>query len=153
MLEEKYNPSEWVQAYTDGSADGAVRNGGSGVYTRFPSNTSLSTSVPVGVHSTNFTAELTALHKAAEMLYQKEHYSSKVVFLTDCRSVIQRLQSPKEPLERKTLHLLACLSEKMQVAVQWLPAHCGLLGNERADGLAKKAPPWTNLPGQSPSSM
>ena len=26
----------------------------------------------------------------------------------------------------------------MQVKVQWLPAHCGLSGNERADGLAKK---------------
>lgn len=47
MLEGTYNPLEWVHAYTDGSADGAVRNGGSGVYVRFPNKRSLSTSIPV----------------------------------------------------------------------------------------------------------
>ena len=91
MLEEKFNPSEWIQAYTDGSADSAVRNGGSGVFVRFPGGRTMSSSIPVGVLTTNYTAELTALFKAAELIHQEESLPPKVVFLTDCRSVIPKM--------------------------------------------------------------
>ena len=94
MLEEKFNPSEWIQAYTDGSADSAVRNGGSGVFVRFPGGRTMSSSIPVGVLTINYTAELTALFKAAELIHQEERLPPKVVFLTDCRSVIQKM-TPK----------------------------------------------------------
>ena len=57
--------------------------------------------------------------------------------MTDCKSAIQGLQSPKDRLERETRHLLSNLSQQRKVAVQWLPAHCGLGGNEMADSLAK----------------
>ena len=60
-----------------------------------------------------------------------------VVFLTDCRSAIQRLQSPSEQIERDTQRLLCDLSQGANIAVQWIPAHCGLAGNEEADRLAK----------------
>ena len=60
-----------------------------------------------------------------------------IVFLTDCKSAIQRLQSPGEQLERDTRQILCDLSQGANVAVQWIPAHCGLYGNEEADRLAK----------------
>ena len=36
MLEEKYLQADWTHIYTDGSANDAVRNGGSGVFVRTP---------------------------------------------------------------------------------------------------------------------
>ena len=66
-----------------------------------------------------------------------EDTPSHIVFLTDCRSAIQSLQSPSEQLERDTLHLMRDLSQRTKVTVQWIPAHCGLAGNEEADRLAK----------------
>ena len=47
------------------------------------------------------------------------------------------MQSPSEQLERDTRQLLCDLSQGANVAVQWIPAHCGLYGNEEADRLAK----------------
>ena len=82
-------------------------------------------------------AELTALKTAAEMICNDQPRPQNVVFLTECKSAIQRLQSPKEQLERDTQQLLSNLSQRGNVAVQWILAHCGLYGNEEADKLAK----------------
>ena len=71
------------------------------------------------------------------MICNNQPRPHNVVFLTDCRSAIQRLQSPKEQLERDTQQLLCDLSQGTNVAVQWIPAHCGVFGNEEADRLAK----------------
>ena len=35
-LDNNYPMSDWVHVYTDGSADDAVRNGGAGIYIRYP---------------------------------------------------------------------------------------------------------------------
>ncbi|XP_070182442.1 uncharacterized protein, partial [Littorina saxatilis] len=92
-------------------------------------------SLPAGELSSNYRAELTALREAVSLV--SEHPPSHPVFLTDCRSAVQSLQSPKEQLERDTHRLLCTLSQSTNVAVQWIPAHCGLSGNEEADRLAK----------------
>jgi hypothetical protein len=36
MIDRRYPHSEWTHVYTDGSATEAVRNGGSGVYVKYP---------------------------------------------------------------------------------------------------------------------
>ena len=135
MLHQDYNASVWAHIYTDGSSDGAIRNGGSGILARYPDGQTLSRSLPAGELSSNYRAELTALREAVSLV--SEHPPSHAVFLTDCRSAVQSLQSPKEQLERDTQRLLCALSQSTKVAVQWIPAHCGLSGNEEADRLAK----------------
>ena len=136
MLQEEYNASQWTHVYTDGSADAAIKNGGSGIFIRHPDGRTLSRSVPAGRQSSNYRAEINALHEAAR-LSSADNPPSHIVFLTDCRSAIQSLQSPSEQMERDTLHLLSDLSQRTKVTVQWIRAHCGLAGNDEADRLAK----------------
>ena len=93
--------------------------------------------LPAESIATNYQAEATALLEAAKLLKQ-ENQPKHIVFLTDCRSIIQSLQNPREQLERNTYRLLCELSQASQVVVQWIPAHCGLAGNEEADRLAKE---------------
>ena len=137
MLHSAYSATDWTRVYTDGSADAAIKNGGSGVFVKYPDGNTSTRSLPAGGLSTNYRAELTALKTAAEMICNDQPRPQNVVFLTDCKSAIQRLQSPKEQLERDTQQLLSGLSQRANVAVQWIPAHCGVYGNEEADRLAK----------------
>ena len=62
--------------------------------------------------------------------------TSNVVFLTDSRSALDALQNQNEP------HLNGTL-EKRRVVLQWIPAHCGINGNEMADKLAKRGATMT----------
>jgi len=64
--------------------------------------------------------------------------SSKVVFLTDALSVLQALQSNKNTELNGLSSALALLCRSHTVILQWLPSHCGVLGNETADSLAKE---------------
>ena len=137
LLDQDYNKSLWTYAYTDGSADSAIRNGGSGILICHPDGQTTARCLPAGKRSTNYQAELHALYHAARLISTQSPLPSHVVFLTDCRSAIQSLQSPSDQLERNTLHLLTALSRQIKVAIQWIPAHCGLSGNEEADRLAK----------------
>ena len=138
LLESAYHPSTWTRVYTDGSADQAVKNGGSGVLICYQDGRKTSRSLPAGSISTNYRAETTALLEAAKTLKQENQQPPHIVFLTDCRSAIQGLQNPREQLERDTYKLLCELSQHSQVTVQWIPAHCGLAGNKEADRLAKE---------------
>ena len=73
MLDRDYNTPVWTHVYTDGSSDAAVRNGGSGIHTRFSNGKTRSRSLAVGALSSNYRAELTALHEAARLLRQRRH--------------------------------------------------------------------------------
>ena len=41
MIHERYPQHSWIHAYTDGSAEKAVNNGGSGIYLKFPDRLSV----------------------------------------------------------------------------------------------------------------
>ena len=61
--------------------------------------------------------------------------SENVVFLTDFRSVLDLLAGHGAHNLR---HKLYSIVEHRRVALQWIPAHCGIKGNEHADRLAKQ---------------
>ncbi|XP_041371496.1 uncharacterized protein LOC121385027 [Gigantopelta aegis] len=89
---------------------------------------------PTGKHCTNYAAEVEALIHAANIISTREENCSRVVFLTDALSALQALE--KNKLDRLS-EALQPISSVNQVVLQWIPAHCGIPGNENADRLTK----------------
>ena len=59
-------------------------------------------------------------------------------FFSDALSVLEAIQNPKkEDLDQLTMSLRALSEHYKKVVLQWIPAHCNIKGNEKADHLAK----------------
>ena len=77
--------------------------------------------------------------KAAEELTSNANeIKPNVLILTDALSVLEGLKNAKEKCLDPLHKALATLSSKAKVTLQWIPAHCGIPGNEIADVLAKE---------------
>ena len=137
MIRTKFPSHSWIHSYTDGSADQAVQNGGCGIYTIYPDKSSSSVSIPAGKNCTNYKAEVLALSTAAHNLGELQ--GKNIVFLTDCLSTIEDLESgPTDTPSKELLEKLLHLALRNNVVIQWIPAHIGLKGNDKADSLAKQ---------------
>jgi ribonuclease HI len=85
--------------------------------------------------SSIYTAEIRTLIHSIEA---KKHYRRKIVLYTDS------LSSTLATINRKTkdaeaIHLANLLYENCsQFIITWVPSHCGIIGNEKADQLAKE---------------
>ena len=91
---QNYHPSEvWCHVYTDGSAKDATRNGGSGVYIKYPDTKSSSHSFAVGKLASNLRAELQAIQEATNILIERNTTNSSIIILRNCRAALQSLQS------------------------------------------------------------
>ena len=139
-LSDKYPEDQWTHVYTDGSAEDAVRNGGGGIYFKERNGSEVSIAIATGKLSTNYKAETEALKTALHQLSlsDAETVHRKVVILTDASSVIQAIRNPKRNDMDDIRSQLQTISSRFQeFTVQWIPSHCGIPGNERADTLAK----------------
>ena len=64
--------------------------------------------------------------------------NSNVIILGDCRADLQSLQSEaRDEVVEIIFRNLGQLQTNNTTALQWIPAHCGLFGNEEAVRLAK----------------
>ena len=88
-----YPSTTWARAYTDGSAHGQQKKKKNGIFIKLPDGRSTRKPVATGQQSTNYRAEAYALLAAAQTLNQEERIPTNIVFLTDCRSILQSLQS------------------------------------------------------------
>ena len=70
MMQDHYPKSTWTHVLTDGSAENAVRNGGSGAYIRRSDGTTSSLFIPAGDLSSSYREEVHALKAATEHLVE-----------------------------------------------------------------------------------
>ncbi|KAK7102111.1 hypothetical protein V1264_020383 [Littorina saxatilis] len=136
MIAGQYPCESWIYVYTDGSATDAVANGGAGVYASFPEGHTTTTNIPTGKHCSKYSAEIQALVQAASIIQDSSSECLQAVFLTDALSVLEALAGGKLP-HLMLMEKLHNVEQQRRVVLQWLPAHCGIPGNERADKLAK----------------
>ena len=134
VIDHKYPQEAWIHVYTDGSAVSAVNNGGAGISIRYPEGNTETSNLPTGRHCTNYRAESEALQHAAHMISTSPDPCQQVVFFTDALSVLQALNSNKLPQLARAM----ANTSRSRVVLQWIPAHCGIPGNEEADRLAKQ---------------
>ena len=134
----KYPEDQWTHAYTDGSAEEATRNGGGGVYIRYNDGIAQIT-IATGKYSTNFKAEAEALKKSAiEIRNNLPRTKPNVVIFTDALSVLSKLQNPHRKDLSEVETALVDLAAQTNLTLQWIPAHCGIQGNEQADWPARE---------------
>jgi len=137
-IENSYPQDKWTRVYTDGSAESAVMNGGAGIYIKFPCGKEEKMSHPTGLHSTNYKAETEAIRTGVLHLLDSPDTSNCIVFLSDAKSVLQAIESGKDKSLNDLMLALTTLCSMYSVVMQWVPAHCGIHGNETADKLAKE---------------
>jgi ribonuclease HI len=105
---------------------------------KFPDGTTTKKAIATGPVSTNYRAESSALLSAAQLLSQQDSIPDHTVFLTDCRAVLQSIQTRERDRTLQDLRaILQALGARTTVVLQWIPSHCGIAGNEEADRLSK----------------
>ena len=132
-------------AWTDGSASGGIADGGAGALISYPDDTTEELRTPAGRLCSSFRAELVALHSAATFLMEHPlHPSDPIVFCTDSLSALTALRSG--PAAQRSLlgveiwkKITSLANANRPIHLQWVPSHCGIGGNERADVLAREA--------------
>lgn len=82
-----------------------------------------------------FSAELTAIERAIDMC----ETVSKVMVCTDSLSTIQSLQQlyPKDPQVDRVKNMIH--QHRVKIVLCWVPGHMGIIGNAKADKLARTA--------------
>ena len=144
FIDERYK--DHVKIYTDGSkTNGKSAAGVTSKELQIEETVRLDDEVSIT------TVELFAIHMAinsihsnAELASPERHNNLKVAILTDSKSAIQSLAGDPEraqrgDLTRAILEKSTELIEKYKIPLSlvWIPAHCGIAGNEKADSLAK----------------
>ena len=61
-----------------------------------------------------------------------------MVIFTDALSVLNKLQNPRQKDLNEVETALVDLTAQTNLTLQWIPAHCGIQGNEQADRLARQ---------------
>ena len=113
-------------------------DGGGGVYIRYNDGTAQIT-IATGKYSTNFKAEAEALKKAAtEIRNNLPRTKPNVVIFTNALSVLSKLPNPRQQDLSEVETALVDLAAQTNLILQWIPAHCGVQGNEQADRLARE---------------
>ena len=125
----------WTNVYTDGSATNAIQDSGAGIAIYLPSGSTEVASAATRRHRSNYKVDSEALIMVISLAVDSQQKSTMAVFLTDALSILQALTNNKLPHLAKALQLL---SNNYRVALQWIPAQCGVSGNEQADTLAKQ---------------
>lgn len=138
LIDRRYQNYQCI--YTDGSV--ADENVGIGIYSQ---DSELSLQLPPELSI--FSAEAAALLRASSSITPN---SNNTIIFTDSASVLSALESGKS--DHALVQKLELSSLSKPITYCWIPGHCGISGNEKADSLANigRAAPVTDI--EIPSS-
>jgi len=98
--------------------------------------------MPLGKHSTAFDGEIEAICTTQRVLNFHHNKFKRAVIFSDSKASILSAASTETVISteaRDCQDLIRQLKGKhKQIALQWIPGHCQITGNEKADVLAKK---------------
>lgn len=135
------NWPNWHHIYTDASKHSPDMFVGVGIY---HSQYKIVQKIKCPVEMSVFTAECLGIVKALE--YVLSFKLSKVLIMSDSMSALKTLL--RYPFKSKShfpliiearKKLYSCVLKGFSVTFVWIPSHCGIKGNERADRLANEA--------------
>ena len=135
-------PDNWIHIYTDGSAMKGTVNAGFGAKIEYPDKSIDEISSPCGAFCSNFEAEALAMKTAISKIPNNPNKLQNIVLFTDSKSVLEALkhETYNLPVIRDLAftinHFIKTFDKN--ITLQWIPSHCNINGNERADKLAKK---------------
>uniref|UniRef100_A0A131YK13 Tick transposon n=1 Tax=Rhipicephalus appendiculatus TaxID=34631 RepID=A0A131YK13_RHIAP len=136
LLYETY--SEHNHLYTDAST---TVDGSAGSVIIFATATTVK--IKLSHQTTSTAAELAALRSALKVIHHQQ--AKKWSVFTDFKAALQCLifalrRGPHEQLVLEIRELLHhVFIQGHDITFQWLPSHCGILGNEHADAAARSA--------------
>ncbi|KAG0414422.1 hypothetical protein HPB47_008366 [Ixodes persulcatus] len=135
-LDDDYK--DWIQVYTDASINRAKKT--ATVAITIP-EMDFDIAGRLNFVTSSTTAELVAIWGALESI-KNITLPTKAVILTDSKGALQQLQrtDKRTPLlARVALEAQTVEDLGWTLAMQWIPSHVGISGNERADTLAARA--------------
>ncbi|GFV30127.1 uncharacterized protein LOC103524116 [Trichonephila clavipes] len=148
-INTRFPPEEWIHIYTDGSLLDFAQCAGIGVFSHL-----FFFYLHAGPLTTHFDGEVEAIHIALQQFAVRLPPIERAVILSDSTSALQALSIYNENNCLRVQNCRELLGKiKGKIVFQWVPSHCGLWGNERADFLAKKGTasrvarnkPWSAL--------
>jgi len=133
----KKKPASHLAIYTDGSLCQQTQKAACGIYVP---KENIETSWSLSSTTSILTAELTAIWKALTSFWQSEY--ELISIITDSRSsiqVIKNYRTSSSPLVSAIVEeIYGYNSAGTKVEFIWIPSHCKIGGNERADRLAQQ---------------
>ena len=144
--------------WTDGSVEGGVKDGGAGAVIIWPDGEEEELKTPAGRHCSSYRAEMLALASGLEQirLHPRDEERNPIIICTDSMSSLATLRAgpaaQTSPLGVAVWRELEELSRRgSRIVAQWIPSHCGVEGNERADAVARDAAalPQRDVPADS----
>ncbi|KAJ4439579.1 hypothetical protein ANN_07706, partial [Periplaneta americana] len=103
----------------------------------------------LGYGTTRFDGEIIAISESFRNLLYHINKFKNAVILSDSKAAILSIVSKHTPSSQTaeiTKMLSQLISLNKRIVFQWIPCHCGILGNENADALAKKGSTATYRP-------
>ncbi|GFV43949.1 RNA-directed DNA polymerase from mobile element jockey [Trichonephila clavipes] len=117
-------------AYTDGSSDRSLSNGGAGIILLLPDGNNYKHKINRGIIASNFTSELMAIREALILYQQDPHVidsTEELVIFSDSKSTIEAIRNGETNISCDIITLLEQLHNKRKSCIlQWIPAHVNI---------------------------
>lgn len=96
-------------------------------------------SIPMGRWPTVFQAEIQAILECSSICLSRNYRHSNICIMSDSQAALNALKSSTCTSKHvwECVQSLQNLASRNQVNLYWVPGHCGIDGNERADMLAR----------------